>query len=252
MAEQEGSRLNADDYEGLGRKLARILGSLDANQRLAGIAAIAMVSSLALPWFSQTGIERIQPATFPPTAPTTRAVSVSLSGFESFKWIEAALLLIACAVLVMLAARGEGKAFHLPGGDGVTIAAAGAWCLFLLFWRTVINKPEHSGLNTGVEWGLLVAFGSAAALLLAGVRIRALGSAEPPLPDAPDGGQATTAVDPYENIDPTVEQLTIPLGDQASAAHPAQQLGQTSLRLPAGICHALSSRCRQNRKPPKN
>ena len=214
MAEQGRSQRDADDYEGLGRKVGRILRALDANQRLAGAAAIAMIVSLALPWFSQTGIERIQTMIYPPTAPTTRTVSVSLTGFESFKWIEAALLLIACAVLVMLAARAEGKAFHLPGGDGVTIAAAGGWSFFLLFWRTVIDKPEHAGLNTGVEWGLLVAFGSAAALLLAGIRIRAVGSAEPPLPEAINDGPATIAVDPYENLDPTVEQLTIPLGDQ--------------------------------------
>ena len=214
MADQRSARGNSDDYEGLGRKLGRILGALDANQRLAGVAAIALIVSMALPWFTQTGIERIQTLQFPPTAPTTRAVSVTLSGFQSFKWIEAALLLVACAVLVMVAARAEGKAFHLSGGDGVTIAAAGGWCLFLLFWRSVINKPVHPGLETGVEWGLLVAFASAAALLLAGIRIRAVGSVEPPMPDELASGPATIAVDPYENIDPTVKQLTIPLGDK--------------------------------------
>jgi len=214
MADQRRSQPNSDDYEGLGRKVGRILGALDANQRLAGVAAIALIVSMALPWFTQTGIERLQTLQYPPTAPTTRAVSVSLTGFQSFKWIEAALLLVALAVLVMLAARAEGKAFHLPGGDGVTIAAAGGWCLFLLFWRSVINKPVHAGLETGVEWGLLVALASAAALLLAGVRIRSVGSVEPPLPDELEQERATIAVDPYENLDPTVKQLTIPLGDQ--------------------------------------
>jgi hypothetical protein len=41
-----------------------------------------------------------------------------------------------------------------------------------------------------------------------------VGSVEPPLPDELEDERATIAVDPYENLDPTVKQLTIPLGDQ--------------------------------------
>jgi hypothetical protein len=91
-------------------------------------------------------------------------------------------------VLVLLFARGERRAFHLPGGDGTVIMAAGLWVMFLIFFRQ-LDKPdiEQSGAvvgTVGVAWGIFVAFLLGALLAYAGWRIRAAHVAEPPLPDA--------------------------------------------------------------------
>jgi hypothetical protein len=51
--------------------------------------------------------------------------SVTRSAFGVYSFVEAAIFLVACAVLVLLFARGERRAFHLPGGDGTVIMAAG-------------------------------------------------------------------------------------------------------------------------------
>ena len=37
------------------------------------------------------------------------------------------MLLVAVGVLVLLFVRAEGSAFHVPGGDGGVITAAGIW-----------------------------------------------------------------------------------------------------------------------------
>jgi hypothetical protein len=153
MAEQRSSQGNSEDYEGLGRKLGRILGALDTNQRLAGLAAIALIVSLALPWFTQTGIERIQTLQFPSAAPTTRAVSVSLTGFQSFKWIEAALLLVACAVLLMLAAMRRlleldaatraGRGWPTDASLGETVRDIGGCTVGLVGYGNIAQRVER-------------------------------------------------------------------------------------------------------------
>ena len=48
------------------------------------------------------------------------------------------------AVLTLLFQRAEGKAFHLPGGDGGVIMAAGLWTCVLIVWR-IFDKQGASG-----------------------------------------------------------------------------------------------------------
>ena len=47
------------------------------------------------------------------------------------------VLALAAGVLVLLFRRAEGRAFHLPGGDGAVITAAGLWACVLVIWRMV-------------------------------------------------------------------------------------------------------------------
>lgn len=210
MADPREPSRDSADHTGLGATLAGIWRSLDANQRMAGIASCVLLASPLLPWYTQTGIEQTRTMIYPPSSPVTRTVSITLTGFQAFSWVEASILLVALAILLMIAARGEGRAFHLPGGDGAVIAAGGAWCAFLMVWRVMFDPPTHVGLDTGVEWGLLVAAGSAAAIVVAGLRIHAARRPEPPLPAAqPQPEDIYASVDQ----DPTVEQLAIPLGD---------------------------------------
>jgi hypothetical protein len=85
------------------------------------------------------------------------------STLGSFTWVEAAVVLVALGVLLLVERRAEGKRFHLPFGDGTMIAAAGAWCAVLIFIR-ILDRPL--GQNA-------LALACAALLVIAGLRERA-------------------------------------------------------------------------------
>ena len=179
-------------------------------QRVAAIAAITLFASLFLPWFQQTS----------PKA------SASINGFAAFTFIEGSVLLVAVGILVLLFARGEKRPFHLPGGDGAVIAVGGAWVFILLSTR-IFNKPEQSGVTTGIDWGLGLAFVASIALIFAGIRMRTVHRPEPPNPAAspirrpagPDSRSpvitvpAPSATNDGSTDDPTEEQLAMPFND---------------------------------------
>ncbi len=145
------------------------------------MAAIALLVTLFLPWYGATIVERGVA-----TTPTYNA-------FGEFSFVEAAVLLVALGVFVLLFARGERRGFHLPGGDGTVIFAAGLWAAVLLLWR-VFDRPDvERAVNVGIQWGFFFAFLAAAALAGAGWRIRVAGRPEPPNPAA-DPAEAPTVV----------------------------------------------------------
>ena len=141
--------------------------------RMAAVAALVLVLSLFLPWYQKS---------FVPTGKSA-FVQDSLSAFGVFTFVEAAVLLVAAGVLFLIWARMEGKGFHLPGGDGLVISLAGGWAMVLLIWR-VFDRPGDDGASTevGIQWGFIVALGAAAALIVAGARVRAAHRPEPPNP----------------------------------------------------------------------
>jgi hypothetical protein len=91
------------------------------------------------------------------------AVLLIVSTFGPFSFVEAAMVLIGLAVLVLLRKRAEGREFHLPFGDGTVIAAAGVWAGLLILVR-LFDRPAGQGL---------LALVCAAILVLAGIRERA-------------------------------------------------------------------------------
>jgi hypothetical protein len=100
--------------------------------------------------------------------PEQRAAGVGsllliVSTFGSFSFVEAAIIVVALAVLVLLRKRAEGREFHIPFGDGTMIVVAGAWCAFLILVR-LVDRPLGQGL---------LALACAAILVLAGLRERA-------------------------------------------------------------------------------
>ena len=109
----------------------------------------------------------------------------NVSALGVFTFIEAAVLLVAVAVLFLVYARYRRRAFHLPGGDGVAIILAGGWAVLLLVWR-LFDKPgiQGAGATIGIQWGIFGALLAAGALIAAGLRVRALHSPEPPNPAA--------------------------------------------------------------------
>jgi hypothetical protein len=148
---------------------------LDQEQRLAGAAAIVLFVTMFLPWYQQNAIvsaRRTQPL-----------VSQNLNAWAVFSFVEAAVLLVAVAVLALLIARGRRREFHLPGSDGAIVLLAGLWVAALLVWR-LFDKPGIGGhgvaANVGIQWGIFFALAAAGAMAWAGARMRAARSPEPP------------------------------------------------------------------------
>ncbi len=146
-------------------------------RELQGAAVVAgiLAASLLLPWYEKSYV--------PPGGGDFRSDSVSAFGVFSF--VEAAVLLVAAGVLYLAWARSRGKAFHLPGGDGLVVSLAGAWALALLAWR-LFDRPEAEGgaATIGISWGVIGPALAAAALIVLGGRLRAAGHPEPPNPAA--------------------------------------------------------------------
>ncbi|MEA2441141.1 MAG: hypothetical protein QOH76_2565 [Thermoleophilaceae bacterium] len=90
------------------------------------------------------------------------ALLLVVSTFGPFSFVEAATLLTALSVLVLLRKRAEGREFHIPFGDGAVIAAAGAWAALLIVLRLPARPPGQT----------LLALVCAALLLVAGVAER--------------------------------------------------------------------------------
>jgi hypothetical protein len=112
------------------------------------------------------------------------ATLVIVSTLGPFSFVEAAEVLAAGAVLVLLRMRAERREFHLPLGDGTAIAGAGLWCAVLITTRMFDRPPGQT----------VLALVCALLLAAAGVRERAKRAAD----DLPDPVESPTAVLPRE------------------------------------------------------
>jgi hypothetical protein len=112
---------------------------------------------------SQRALRALRALNFEQRVAAAAALLLVISTFGPFSFVEGAEVLLAFGVLALLFARGEGKRFHLPFGDGTIIAAAGIWAAALI----VVRLFDRSlGQN-------LLALACAALLFLAGARERA-------------------------------------------------------------------------------
>ncbi len=168
-------------------RLAHAWRALEREQRLAAMTALGLFVSMFLPWYSKadTFVEH----------GSARATQTSLSAFQAFSFVEAAVLLVSAGVLFLLFARAEERDFQLPGGDGLIVMVAGAWVALLIFYR-LLDKPglqasQRITATVGVEWGIFIALLLALGLLYAGRLMRAEERPEPPLvrrrPSHPSG-----------------------------------------------------------------
>jgi len=169
-------------------RIGRNWRALSSEQRLATVAALALLASMLLPWYreSETLVVKGQ----------AEKVVTSLNAFSVYSFVEAAIFVVAVGVIVLMWTRAEKKAYHLPGGDGTVVMAAGLWVMFLIFYRQ-FDRPNRSGVNAdvSVNWGIFIAFLLGALLAWAGYRIRAAHVPEPPAGDA--------ATPPREPRDPS-------------------------------------------------
>jgi hypothetical protein len=123
-----------------------------------------------LPWYSTTDTFVAHGA--------AKAVQTTSNAFQSFSFVEAAVLLVSAAVLALLFARGEARSFQLPGGDGAVVMIAGGWSSLLIFYR-LLDKPgvaanQRLTATVGVQWGIFIALLVAVGLIYAGSQMRAL------------------------------------------------------------------------------
>jgi hypothetical protein len=179
---------------------------------MAAGAALALFLTLFLPWYQETVIAS--------GVNSLRSVSATLTGWGAFSFVEAAVLLVAASVLLLLFIRAEGGAFHVPGGDGGVITAAGFWTCVLIVWR-MFDKEGTSGhgqvaTTSGIEWGIFVALAVAGVLTYAGTRIRRAHEPEPPLP----GDSPRRSRRPDMEADDSWTQTLVPV---RQASGPAKQ-----------------------------
>jgi hypothetical protein len=141
-------------------------------------ASVGLFLTMFLPWYQRQFFVVVSGKLVPG--------SDSQNAWQSFSFVEAAVLLIAVGVGTLLFQRAEGKAFHLPGGDGWVIMVAGGWTCVLVVWRMFDKQGGvahgQSATSYGIEWGIFVTLAAAAFLTYAGTRIRAAHRPEPPLP----------------------------------------------------------------------
>jgi hypothetical protein len=161
-------------------RVFRAWRAIAPEQRVCALAALSLWITMFLPWYSETGIA---------VNKSSQAISVTLTAWGAFSFVELAVLLISVAVLALLFARGEHRAFHLPGGDGTVILLAGGWAALLIFYR-MLDKQGMQGsktavLTSGIQWGIFLALFAAIWLAWTGLRIRRSHRTELALADDP-------------------------------------------------------------------
>ena len=167
---------------GPGVRVFRAWRALRPEQRLAAIAALSLWFTMFLPWYSESGLAVSKAG--------VRTGGITLTAWGAFSWVEAAALLVSLGVLALLFARGEKRAFHLPGGDGSVIALAGGWTALLVIYRMFDKQSTKTvsgagAINNGIEWGIFFALLAAIWLSWTGVAMRRAHRAEPALGDDP-------------------------------------------------------------------
>jgi hypothetical protein len=190
------------------RRLTHAWRELRPEQRRAVLASLGLFVSMFLPWYDKTDTVIVHGA--------AKATQTSLSAFQAFSFVEAAVLLVSAGVLTMLFARAEGRTFQLPGGDGAIVIVAGGWTALLIFYR-LLDKPGLQGnervtSTVGVEWGIFIALLLALGVAFAGARMRTDERPEPPLRRA-RGARPRAPIDPR----PTLEPPRPPLEPRAAA-----------------------------------
>ncbi|ADB50079.1 hypothetical protein Cwoe_1652 [Conexibacter woesei DSM 14684] len=194
-------------------RVGRAWRALAPEARLAAAAALLLFATMFLPWYQQNVVVAGDRS--------SGLQSQNLSAFGVFSFVEAAVLLVAIAVLVLLYARTEGRSFHLPGGDGLIVTIAGGWVVLLLVWR-LFDKPELQGAgagNMGIQWGIFFALGAAGLLAWAGVRMRAAHRPEPG-PELRDDEPAPPPRQRRRRPAPPGTEMTRPLPPETEVAPP--------------------------------
>jgi hypothetical protein len=140
------------------RSIVRALLSRDGFEQLAALGALICLASLPMPWYRVPFSDRFRQ-----------------SGFGSFGFAEAALIITLAGALLMLVQVGRDKRPPLPLHEGTLLAVAGAWSA-LIVGVMMLDRPQAfiGGLPTDYEfaYGIFVALGGAVLLGFSGFGVR--------------------------------------------------------------------------------
>jgi hypothetical protein len=148
---------------------------------MTAFAALALWITMFLPWYSHSPAGAIHK--------NETAVTSTLTAWGAFSWVEFVVLLVCVAMVALLFARGEGRGFHLPGGDAFAVMVAGSLATLLIFYRMVdksSQKVANVVITTGNEWGIFLALFAAIWLTWTGVNMRRAHRVEPELAESPN------------------------------------------------------------------
>jgi hypothetical protein len=130
--------------------------SLPPPARLAAVGALAIPGSMLFPWY---GIQ------FGP--------GLSETGFDSFGLGQLALLLTVTAALYLIFLCARGYELPRPLSEGSLLIVAGAWASVLVGYLMLDRPDEISGhSHIHLRYGIFVALGGAAAMVVGGLRLR--------------------------------------------------------------------------------
>ncbi len=151
-------------------RLASAWRQFGPEQRLAAVAAAALLLTMFLPWYQQHAVDR------------AGLVNQDLDAFAVFSFFEATILLVALGVIGLLFVRAEGRVALLPEGDATIVLWSGGWATLVLLFR-LFDKPgvesHRIAADVGVQWGIFFALGAAGLLAYAGMRMRTARSLPP-------------------------------------------------------------------------
>jgi hypothetical protein len=212
-------------------RVARAWGVLAPEQRIAAVAALALLVTMFFPWYELQSLNR-----------KTGAIhSHSISAFGDVSFVEAAVFLVAAGVIALLFARAERRDFHMPGSDGAIVMVAGGWATLLIFYR-VFSRPVGHGYPVGIQWGFFLAFVAAGALTYAGWRMRATSPHEPPLM-RPRSRRRAPVEEDVTVVTPSPQR---PERSTPVAARPAQPSAETT----SVVAHSSQPSPRTTPSPP--
>jgi hypothetical protein len=173
----------------------------------AGRAASDAAGSLAESWRRLNNEQRVAAA---------GALLLVVSTFGPFSFVEAAIVLTALGVLLLLKQRADRKRFHLPSGDGTVILVAALWSALLIVVR-IFDRPLGQSI---------LALGCAAILAAAGLRERAKRPPDDvPDPPSPRPPRRSRRGRPARRAEPA----TVPLAGAGATPRPAD--GEKTERL---------------------
>jgi len=217
-------------------RLTRAWDGLGRDQRLAALAAVALLVTMFFPWYGLQSVNR-----------KTGAISShTINAFGDVSFVEAAVFLVAVSVVILLVARAEDRNFQLPGGDGTIVMVAGGWAAVLIFYR-VFDRPSGGGYPVGIEWGFFLAFLAAGALTYAGWRLRAQAATAQSDEGGPASGPDGFGEGPREHVaEDNEETVRVRAREPVSSPLPASTVPETGA--PAAP-HAAPAR-RRPRFPP--
>ena len=127
-------------------------------ERVAALGAMAAAGSLLFPWY---GIELELFGGF------------SQTGLEAFSFAHAAILATAATALALVVLCGGGYRPPRPLSEGALLIAAGVWIAILVAYLAIDRPDEIAGFDrVRLRYGLFVALGGGAAIVLGGARLR--------------------------------------------------------------------------------